>query len=108
MGLLPPARALQTHHPSTEIALYDLYGHGLSSTPLVTHTPAIFHAQLVKVLDFLGWQEVHLVGYSFGGGVVAGLIAGLAVGPGEAEEGNGRWTGTVRSVTMLAPGGVVQ
>ena len=93
LGLLPLARALQARHPSAPIALYDLWGHGLSSTPLVPHTPALFHAQLLHVLGFLRWPAAHLVGYSFGGATAASFAVYHP------------WN--VLSVALLAPAGLM-
>ena len=67
LGMLLLARELQALDPDTHVALFDLWGHGLSSTPLTPHTPHTFHLQMFQVLGFLRWSKVHLVGYSFGG-----------------------------------------
>ena len=67
LGLLPLARALQALDPDAHIVLFDLWGHGMSSTPLVAHTPQTFHAQIYQVLGYMGWSKAHIMGYSFGG-----------------------------------------
>lgn len=62
-----------------KVVAIDLPGHGLSS-----HIPAgmYFHftdyiADIVKVLDYLGWQETALLGHSMGAGL-ATIMAGIA------------------------------
>ncbi|KAI2466001.1 alpha/beta-hydrolase [Annulohypoxylon bovei var. microspora] len=66
LGLLALVKELQALDPDAHIVLFDLWGHGLSSTPLVAHTPQIFHFQIFQVLGFLQWTRAHIVGYSFG------------------------------------------
>jgi pimeloyl-ACP methyl ester carboxylesterase len=67
LGMLSLAQELQTLDRNAHIVLFDLWGHGLSSTPLVAHTPQIFHFQILQVLNFMRWTSAHIVGYSFGG-----------------------------------------
>ncbi|KAI0154398.1 alpha/beta-hydrolase [Xylariaceae sp. FL1272] len=67
LGMWPLAKALQALDPDTRIVLFDLWGHGLSSTPLVAHTPQIFHHQIFQVLCFMKWTSAHFLGFSFGG-----------------------------------------
>ena len=66
LGMLSLARELQSLHRDAHVVLFDLWGHGFSSTPLVAHTPQIFHFQIFQVLGHMQWARVHLVGYSFG------------------------------------------
>lgn len=70
LGMLALARGLQALDRNTHIVLYDLWGHGLSSTPLIAHTPHIFHSQIYQVLGHMQWTNAHLIGYSFGGPTV--------------------------------------
>ncbi|KAI1269758.1 alpha/beta-hydrolase [Xylariaceae sp. FL1019] len=67
LGMFPLAKALQALDPDTHIVLFDLWGHGLSSTPLVAHTAHIFHYQIFQVLGFMKWTSAHFLGFSFGG-----------------------------------------
>jgi pimeloyl-ACP methyl ester carboxylesterase len=76
----------------TEILIYDLWGHGLSSTPLLPHTPSLFTLQLLHIMSHLSWPQAHIVGYS-GSGAIA--ISFAAYHP-EA----------VSSVTLVAPTGL--
>jgi len=101
LGLLPLARAIQALGPDTNnrlktkthIVLFDLWGHGLSSTPLTPHSAHIFHSQIYQVLSLLRWSTCHVIGYSFG----ACLAAKFAFyNPSVAQ-----------SVTLLAPAGVL-
>ena len=75
VGLTPLARKLQDLNPSLHILLYDLWGHGLSQTPLVPHVPALFHSQILHLLGHMKWPSAHVVGYSFGGATATSLTA---------------------------------
>ncbi|KAG0645171.1 Proline iminopeptidase, partial [Hyphodiscus hymeniophilus] len=57
------------------VVIYDIWGHGLSSTPLEAHTPALMHAQLLELLAHLGWGKAHLLGFSIGGCIGATFTA---------------------------------
>ncbi|KAI1213140.1 alpha/beta-hydrolase [Annulohypoxylon truncatum] len=92
LGLWPLAKELQALDPDAHVALFDLWGHGLSSTPLVAHTPQIFHFQIFQVLGFLRWTRAHVVGYSFG----ASTAVGFAL--------HNPWIAL--SVALLAPAGL--
>ncbi len=91
LGLLPLAKRL---HPRAHVVLYDLWGHGLSSTPLTAHVPALFHTQLLHLLAHLRWDTADLVGYSFGGSVAATFAA--------------HHPELVESVVLVAPGGFLR
>lgn len=75
IGLTALARTLQVSNPRLHILLYDLWGHGLSSTPLVPHVPALFHFQILHLLGHVRWPSAHVVGYSFGGVTAVSLAA---------------------------------
>ncbi|KIW00417.1 uncharacterized protein PV09_08124 [Verruconis gallopava] len=93
LGMLPLAHRIQSFDPTAEIVLFDLWGHGLSSTPLSPHTPFLFHFQILQVLSYMNWTSAHIVGYSFGGSTVASFAS---VAP---------WA--LLSVTLLAPVGLL-
>jgi pimeloyl-ACP methyl ester carboxylesterase len=97
LGLLALARELQALDASAHVVLFDLWGHGLSSTPLAPHTAQIFHFQIFQVLNFMRWTgegtDVHILGYSFG----ACMAARFAV--------HNPWA--ARSVALLAPAGIL-
>ncbi|KAI1304021.1 alpha/beta-hydrolase [Xylaria venustula] len=93
LGLLPLAKELQVRDPDAHVVLYDLWGHGLTSTPLVTHAPHIFHAQILQVLGSLGWESAELLGYSFG----ASMLVLFAL----------YYPWAARSVALVAPAGVI-
>ncbi|TLS26195.1 hypothetical protein PpBr36_05065 [Pyricularia pennisetigena] len=93
LGMLPLARALQTSFPTRHFALVDLWGHGLSETPVQPHEPGLFHGLVDAVLDRLGWPSAHVVGYSFGGALAVGYV-------------NSR-PARVRSLTLVAPAGLI-
>ena len=71
LGLQPLASALSSHFPHAQCVLVDLWGHGLTDTPIVPHEPALFHALLVDLMVHLGWDDAHFIGYSFGGSTTA-------------------------------------
>jgi pimeloyl-ACP methyl ester carboxylesterase len=73
----------------------DLWGHGLSSTPISPHTPSLFHLLIDSVLETLDWESCHLVGYSFGGSTAISYIASSAP---RAKK--------VESVVLVAPAGL--
>ncbi|RSL51927.1 hypothetical protein CEP54_011145 [Fusarium duplospermum] len=94
LGMLPLARELQTSFPNAHLVLVDLWGHGLSDTPIVPHEAALFHQLLDDLLDHLDWSSAHLVGYSFGGSLTAGYVASRP--------------SQVQSFTLVAPAGLLR
>ncbi|RSL91925.1 hypothetical protein CEP52_014112 [Fusarium oligoseptatum] len=94
LGMLPLARELQTSFPSAHLVLVDLWGHGLSDTPIVPHEAGLFHQLLDDVLDHLEWPSAHLVGYSFGGSLTSGYVASRP--------------SRVQSFTLVAPAGLLR
>ncbi|KAG9696635.1 alpha/beta-hydrolase, partial [Aureobasidium melanogenum] len=98
LGLHPLAKSLHAKFPQAEFVLVDLWGHGLSSTPLLPHTPSLFHSLISALLEHLHWEECHLVGYSFGGATAISYIASAL---------NSRACNTkIKSVTLVAPAGL--
>ncbi|THY15066.1 alpha/beta-hydrolase [Aureobasidium pullulans] len=95
LGLLPLATSLHASFPSAEFVLLDLYGHGLSATPLLPHTPSLFHELIDRLLNHLNWPSCHLLGYSFGGVTGMGYISSS---PSRAAK--------VISISLVAPAGL--
>jgi pimeloyl-ACP methyl ester carboxylesterase len=95
LGLQPLASTLHTSFPNAEFVLVDLWGHGLSSTPIAAHKPSLFHLLIDSVLETLDWESCHLVGYSFGGSTAISYIASSAP---RAKK--------VESVVLVAPAGL--
>lgn len=93
LGMLPLARALQTSFPHSHLVLLDLWGHGLSDTPVRPHTAGLFHQLLDSLLDHLEWPSAHLVGFSFGGSLTVGYTASRQQ--------------RVSSFTLVAPAGLI-
>ena len=93
LGMLPLARELQAIDADTHVVLFDLWGHGLSSTPLVAHTPQIFHAQMLQILAHIQWNKAHILGFSFGG-IVAVTFAVY-------------YPSVPLSLTLIAPAGLM-
>ncbi|KAF7961087.1 hypothetical protein EAE96_000754 [Botrytis aclada] len=77
LGVAPLARQLTAS--GSHVVIYDLWGHGNSSTPLEAHTPALMHVQILEVLSHLGWLKAHFVGFSLGGSILATFAAGHAL-----------------------------
>jgi pimeloyl-ACP methyl ester carboxylesterase len=75
LGLQPLASLLSSRFPHAQCVLFDHWGHGLSDTPIAPHEPALFHALMDALLDQLGWEDAHLIGYSFGGSTTASFAA---------------------------------
>ncbi|KAF2852737.1 alpha/beta-hydrolase [Plenodomus tracheiphilus IPT5] len=93
LGMLPLARALHSSIPNAHFVLVDLWGHGLSDTPLVAHEASLFHGLFDAVLDHLAWSTAHLVGFSFGGALTVGYVASRP--------------SRVQSYTLVAPAGLI-
>lgn len=94
LGMLPLVRALHESFPHAHFVLIDLWGHGLSDTPIVPHDPSLFHQLLDALLDRLEWPSAHLIGYSFGGVLTAGYAASRP--------------SRVRSLVLVAPAGLIR
>lgn len=94
IGLLPLATILSNSDIPTTVLIYDTWGHGLSSTPLSPHVPALFHSQLLHLLTHLGWPRAHFLGYSFGGIIVASFARYHA--------------SLVESLILVAPAGLIR
>jgi pimeloyl-ACP methyl ester carboxylesterase len=94
LGMLPLARALQKSFPAAHMVLIDLWGHGLSDTPVVPHEASLFHQLIDDLLDRLNWPSVHLVGFSFGGATTVSYVVSRP--------------SRVKSFTLVAPAGLLQ
>lgn len=73
IGMAPLALRLKAS--GSHVVIYDLWGHGLSSTPLTPHVPAIFHTQIFELLSHLKWSKAHIIGFSGGGSIAATFVA---------------------------------
>lgn len=51
------------------VLVFDQRGHGRSFQPAIGYAPEDYAGDLEKILDELGWQQIHLVGHSMGGRV---------------------------------------
>lgn len=49
------------------VLAYDLYGHGESGLPPVTPSLTVYAKQLADLMDHIGWDSAHVVGFSLGG-----------------------------------------
>jgi pimeloyl-ACP methyl ester carboxylesterase len=94
IGLQPLASALSARFPHAKCVLVDLWGHGLTDTPFAAHDAALFHGLLESLYVHLGWENAHLVGYSFGSTVTASFAAA------KPER--------VASVVLVAPAGFMR
>lgn len=93
IGQLPLTKHLQALHPDTHIVVFDLWGHGRSTTPLVPHTASIFEFQVLQVLSYMQWTKAHIVGYSFGGSIAVRFAT--------------HYPWAVSTMTLVAPAGLV-
>jgi len=95
LGLVPLSSSLRTSFPDAEFVLVDLWGHGLSSTPVAPHSPSLFHFLIDSVLSSLQWPSCHLIGYSFGGSLATSYITSSA-----------SRAAKISSVSLVAPAGL--
>ncbi|KAF1934636.1 alpha/beta-hydrolase [Clathrospora elynae] len=94
IGMLPLAHALHSSFSHAHFALFDLWGHGLSDTPVLPYDASLFHQLLDALLNHLQWPSAHLVGYSFGASLSVGYAASRS--------------SRVQSFTLVAPGGLIR
>ena len=94
IGLQPLASTLSARFPHAHCVLIDLWGHGLTETPIVPFDPPLFHALLEALMDWLGWADAHFVGYSFGGSTTATFAAAKPA--------------RVASMVLVAPAGLLR
>ena len=59
-----PVPRLTIISPIKLILCIDLYGKGYSEAPQTTYTPALFTTQLALLLQYIKWDNAHLVGFS--------------------------------------------
>ncbi|OBZ79344.1 Dihydrolipoyllysine-residue acetyltransferase component of acetoin cleaving system [Grifola frondosa] len=59
------------------VLVYDLYGKGYSQAPKVKYDATLFITQLALLLQYIGWDNAHIVGFSMGGAIAAGFAAML-------------------------------
>lgn len=94
LGMLPLANALRASFPATHFVLVDLWGHGLSDTPVVPFEQSLFLKLLDALLNELDWLSAHVVGYSFGGALTIGYTVSRP--------------SRMKSFTLVAPAGLIQ
>ncbi|TFB01141.1 hypothetical protein CCMA1212_007079 [Trichoderma ghanense] len=94
IGLQPLASTLSARFPGAKCVLVDLWGHGLTDTPVVAHDATLAHDLLECVMVHIGWEDAHFVGFSLG----ASLTASFAAARPER----------VASLTLVAPAGFVR
>ncbi|WXC60832.1 hypothetical protein SNK03_006716 [Fusarium graminearum] len=94
LGMLPLAHALQKSFPHAQLVLVDLWGHGLSDTPILPHEQSLFHQLIDDLLDHLQWPSAHLVGFSFGGVTTASYVV--------------KRPARVKSFVLVAPAGLLR
>ncbi|KAJ5895298.1 hypothetical protein N7495_006989 [Penicillium taxi] len=92
IGLQPLASALSSRFPHAQCVLIDLWGHGLTDTPITPHDAALFHGLLEALMVHLQWENAHFVGYSFGGSTTATFAA--------------KYPERVASMVLCAPAGL--
>ncbi|KAF3001997.1 hypothetical protein E8E13_008080 [Curvularia kusanoi] len=105
LGLVPLVKALRARFPLTSFALVDLWGHGLSETPVAPHEGSLFHGLVDGVLGVLGWkgeEGVGIVGFSFGAVVSMGYLSSPLYRQ-WAQGGEG-----VRCCVLVAPAGLLR
>ncbi|KAJ5668146.1 uncharacterized protein N7477_006716 [Penicillium maclennaniae] len=93
IGLQPLASVLSSQFPYAQCVLVDLWGHGLTETPLLPHDATLFHSLVNSLLELLGWDNAHFVGYSFGASTTASFAAA--------------YPERVASMALVAPAGLI-
>lgn len=78
-GLSVPAIVWQDVAPELarngyRVLLYDLYGRGYSDAPQTTYDTTLYVTQLALLLQYIGWQQVNVVGLSMGGAIAASFV----------------------------------
>ncbi|QPC71330.1 hypothetical protein HYE68_002082 [Fusarium pseudograminearum] len=94
LGMLPLSRTLGKSFPHAYLVLVDLWGHGLSDTPILPHEQSLFHQLIDDLLDHLQWPSAHLVGFSFGGVTTASYVV--------------KRPARVKSFVLVAPAGLLR
>ncbi|KAM5350130.1 hypothetical protein ACJ41O_006635 [Fusarium nematophilum] len=94
IGLQPLATALSSRFPYAHCVLFDLWGHGLTDTPVVPYDATLFHALIEALMVHLGWEDAHLVGFSFGASTAATFVAAKPE--------------LVTSMALVAPAGLIR
>lgn len=94
LGMLPLASSLIASFPASHFVLVDLWGHGLTDTPIIPHAATLFHQLIDALLDELKWPTVHLIGFSFGGALTVGYVATRPK--------------RIQSFTLVAPAGLIK
>jgi pimeloyl-ACP methyl ester carboxylesterase len=94
LGMFPLACALHGTFNASHFVLLDIWGHGLSDTPIVPHDASLFLELIDALLNELEWPTAHLVGYSFGGRLTVGYAASRPQ--------------RVSSFTLIAPAGLLR
>jgi len=63
---------LTTHF---QVLVFDHYGRGYSETPETTYDAALYCAEIVGLMQHVGWKEARIIGLSMGGGIAAAFAA---------------------------------
>jgi pimeloyl-ACP methyl ester carboxylesterase len=94
-GLLTPSYAWESLAETIagqgfRVLRYDHFGRGLSDRPAITYDLDLYARQLRELVDTLGIETMHLIGWSMGGVIITRLTA-------ECPD-------RVASLTLIAPG----
>ncbi|TDL28487.1 alpha/beta-hydrolase [Rickenella mellea] len=57
------------------VLTYDLYGRGYSQAPQTTYDTTLYITQPALLMQFVCWDNAHIVGLSMGGGITAAFAA---------------------------------
>ena len=66
-GAPEPRRDGGTKRVAYRVLSYDLFGHGESGLPPATPSLTVYANQLAALIDHVGWEAAHIVGFSLGG-----------------------------------------
>ncbi|KAJ3093537.1 hypothetical protein HDU96_002190 [Phlyctochytrium bullatum] len=76
------------------VLVYDLYGRGYSAAPGVPYHEDLYVGQAAELMDALGWEKAHVLGYSLGGAIATAFAA--------------RWEKKVDKLVLVAPAGLMK
>lgn len=106
LGLLPLIQQLRSTFPTTAFATLDLWGHGLTSTPLLPHTTPLFLSLIDSVLSALDWKQpdggLSMIGYSFGAVLTMSYLSSSSPAHQHTVQH------CLRSATLIAPAGLLR
>ncbi|KAJ3098839.1 hypothetical protein HDU97_003702 [Phlyctochytrium planicorne] len=76
------------------ILAYDLYGRGYSASPGTVYDENLYVSQVHDLMESVGWNKAHVLGYSLGGAIAVAFAA--------------RYPEKVQRLALIAPAGLMK